>query len=72
MTFQIELVGGPLDGHHCVLDLNDYPPEVVFHVKPELRDIQFGPDDVVPVKRAVYVKRPRKTLAVYYDFDGIH
>jgi hypothetical protein len=76
MTFQIELVGGPLDGKHYALDdVNDYPPRVMFHVKPsrgEIEECTMG--ETAPVMRAVYTKRPREArkLAVYYDFDGIN
>lgn len=71
--YQIELVGGPLDGNSLIIE-DPYPARVMFPIQPEIsfEACQHSPDDVVTYQHAVYKKRPRKGLAVFYDFDGIH
>jgi hypothetical protein len=71
VMYQIELVGGPLDGQHRLLDVNDYPAQMLFYMEPDLTE---ATECTVDYKLALYRKRPRppRTLAAYYDFDGIH
>ena len=71
--YQIELVGGPLDGTQHIIE-DPYPPRILVALEPDPPVVATEEelDEVIRYKHAVYTKRPRKGLSVFYDFAGIH